>query len=336
MKNTSKDKNLIVVKSNHLNDSIPRDLARIMKYYQLLIFGVYLSKLDSNNILTKRVEFTDKELNSILDYNSYTEHKNYITKNISEYEKTVKDMLTIIMVHYKSDKHKTYFQLFSKCDVIKEDLGGYRFILEAHEEALPFIFELKNQFFKYNFNNIVKLKSNTQIRMYEILKQYEYAGSRVLEVEELKTLLGLDTDAYEGRYNNFKVRVLDSCQKALAENTDITFTYEPYKKQSRKIIALKFYIHSNKSKIDTKQISIDSIPPTEYSSYLDEFTQPQITELLTIIEQNMTDFEKIQGILPEAILNKEYIKFNSQVSTTNNINNRFAYFRQILKNKKDI
>ncbi len=331
--------NLIVCKSNKLNEvnlleleKKTAEIIRGMNYTEVLMLCVYLAKIDTNNSNSKVVTMHSSELNNILKNSKYTENTNYITRHRKDFEIAMRGLLNILIVEDTSTTTRM-FHLFSWCEIIDDNTGGFTFHLESNEKASKYIFNFKNQFFKYNLSNITSLKSSTQIRMYEILKQYEYAGSRVLTLEQLKELLGLEKTAYQGRWGNFKTRVLDSCQKALAENTDISFTYEPYKKQGRKIIALKFYIHSNESKIDTKQISIDSIPPTEYSSYLDEFTQPQITELLSIIEQNMTVFEKIEGVLPEVILNKEYIKFNSQVSTINNINNRFSYFRQILKNK---
>lgn len=79
--------------------------------------------------------------------------------------------------------------------------------------------------------------------MYEILKQYERIGERIISVEELRELLGINKKDYQ-RFDNFKTRVLDGCQEALEKYTDIKFTYEPYGKKEAggKILNLKFTI----------------------------------------------------------------------------------------------
>jgi len=111
---------------------------------------------------------------------------------------------------------------------------------------LPLMFEFKNKYFRYKLWNALRLKSSNQLRMYEILKQYETAGMRVLAVDELKELLGIRKDEYP-RYNDFKNRVLDSCQQALKEHTDIKYSYAPHGKKGAggKVLALKFIIEKN-------------------------------------------------------------------------------------------
>ena len=130
--------------------------------------------------------------------------------------------------------------------------GGEWYVeMDAHDDALPLMFNLKAHYFKYQLWNAVRLKSVNQLRMYEILKQYENLGERILHVEELKVYLGIGKDEY-ANYNDFKIKVLNVCQKALAEHTDITFTYEPYGKKGRggKIFQLKFTIMKNKGHAD--------------------------------------------------------------------------------------
>jgi len=87
--------------------------------------------------------------------------------------------------------------------------------------------------------------------MYEILKQYERIGERVIPVVELKNLLGIEPSEYP-RYGDFRRWVLDSCQAALSENTDIAFTYEPFGRKGRggKIMQLRFIIQKNEGFID--------------------------------------------------------------------------------------
>ena len=44
--------------------------------------------------------------------------------------------------------------------------------IDAHDRALPLMFDFKNKYFKYELWNALRLKSPNQVRMYEILKQW--------------------------------------------------------------------------------------------------------------------------------------------------------------------
>ena len=65
-------------------------------------------------------------------------------------------------------------------------------------------------------------------------------------------LFGSGKNEYGDRFDNFKTKVLDACQQALKESTDIKFTYEPYGKKGKggKILFLKFTIEKNTDYID--------------------------------------------------------------------------------------
>jgi len=123
--------------------------------------------------------------------------------------------------------------------------------IDAHDKALPLMFEFQARFFSYQLWNALRLRSSNQLRMYEILKQYEKIGSRVLGIDELKELLGIGKNEY-ALFNNFKKWVLDVCQQALKETTDIKFTYEPYGKKGKggKVLYLKFTIEKNTDYVD--------------------------------------------------------------------------------------
>ncbi len=86
------------------------------------------------------------------------------------------------------------------------------------------------------------LQSNHALRFYELLKQYESIGKRVLYVEEIKILLEIET-----RYNayaDFKRNVILIAQKELKSKTDICFDFEEIKKR-RRVYAIRFTIYKN-------------------------------------------------------------------------------------------
>jgi hypothetical protein len=143
------------------------------------------------------------------------------------------------------------FQLFKECKIAEDERGGWYIEIDAHDRALPLMFDLKSHFFKYELWNALRLKSKNQLRMYETLKQYERVGYRIISVEKLRSILGIGIDEYT-KFNDFRRDVLDVCQKALAVYTDISYVYEPHGKKGRggKILELKFSITKNKGFVD--------------------------------------------------------------------------------------
>lgn len=224
--------NYIVKKRNVLNELRANNLT----FQQLRFFSIYLSKIDPENIESRKVKFSIMDFQTIMD----------MKKIKIEYMKDVTNGLLSKIVNVPNERGGySGFQLFKKC-VVDVDENGWFIEIDAHDDALPLMFEFKNKYFTYRLWNALQLKSSNQIRMYEILKQYEKIGYRIVSLEELRGLLGIEKDEYKV-YKDFRRRVLDSCQQALEENTDIKFTYEPYgsKGPGGKVISLKFTIESN-------------------------------------------------------------------------------------------
>ena len=171
----------------------------------------------------------------------------------------------------------TAFQLFKRAKVEKDEFEEWYVEFDAHDDALPLMFEFKNKYFKYELWNALRLKSANQLRMYEILKQYEKLGERELKVSELRELLGISPNEYP-RWNNFKVRILDSCQQALKENTDISFTYERGKVgKGGKWLTIIFHISKNVDYVD--QLTLDEFIDLQPEPEPIEITEPSDEEI---------------------------------------------------------
>jgi len=229
-------KNYIVSKNNILNEI----RANNMTLQELRFFSIYLSKINSRNIDTRLVRFSLDEFLKIME----------LTKVRNNYISNVVDSLLCKIVKVPAPEGGfEAFQLFKKCIFKPDETGNWYVEINAHDDALPLMFEFKERYFSYQLWNALKLKSSNQLRMYEILKQYEKVGYRIIKIDDLKELLGIEKTEYP-RWDRFKARVLDTCQKALREHTDIKYTYKPYDKQGRKIISVKFNIFENDSYSD--------------------------------------------------------------------------------------
>lgn len=241
----------IVEKRNVLNEITKNE----MSLQELRFFSIYLAKINSRDMTTRVVKFKLEEFQKIMNLGKM---------NIKSFEETTNKLLCKIVRVPRKDGSKGYdkFQLFKKCSVYedKEDFNQWYVEIDAHDEALPLMFEFKDKYFRYALWNVLRLTSRNQLRMYELLKQYELIGMREIRLEELKDWLGIKPEEYP-RWDNFKKYVIESCQKALAENTDIKFDYETIKSR-RSVIGVRFLIKKNKNYKDPLKLNeyIDAIP----------------------------------------------------------------------------
>jgi len=171
--------------------------------------------------------------------------------NIGYFKRVAKSLLSKIVFEPLESGGFDAYTIFSRFRVAPHEDGEWCIDIDANEVALPLLFDFQDRYFKYELWNALRLKSKNQLRMYESLKQYEKVGYRIISIANLKEMLGIDKEDYP-RFNTFKQDVLDVCQKALAENTDISFSYEPHGKKGRggKVLNLKFTITKNKDYID--------------------------------------------------------------------------------------
>lgn len=234
----------IVEKRNVLNELRSNN----MTLQELRFFSIYLSKINPYDVSTRVVRFPLNDFVRIMGIGTDI--------NIPHFRLTVRHILQqIVEVPNEGGVGYRAFQLFKEAVVERDDNNEWYVEFDAHDKALPLMFDFKNRYFKYELWNALRLKSSNQVRMYEILKQYETLGRRELTVKDLRALLGIAPDEYP-RWDRFKDRVIDACQKALKETTDICFTYERGKVgPGGKWLTIIFHIQKNTEYVD--QLTLD-------------------------------------------------------------------------------
>ncbi|MCL2287789.1 MAG: replication initiation protein [Candidatus Bathyarchaeota archaeon] len=269
-----------VVKPNTLNEMRTYG----MTLQELRLFSVYLSKINPRDKNTKTVRFPLMDFVAIMDFKN---------PNISYFKNVARNLLSSVMFEPLENGGFDAFTIFNRFKMLFEN-GEWYIDVDANEVALPLLFEFRGHYFKYELWNALGLKSKNQLRMYEILKQYEKTGHRVMTIKELKEQLGIEENEYP-RYNDLKSHVLEVCRKALAENTDISFTYEVHKRKGRggKISELKFIITKNKDYKDPlsleKFIELNNIDTEEFKNFVEgEYEEKEI-----IYTENITQNSKI-------------------------------------------
>lgn len=133
-----------------------------------------------------------------------------------------------------------------------------RIKIKLDEYLAPYLFALQEKYLSYGLENILNFKSKYSIRFYEMLKAHydmkrsQYGRKRtetpviewIIDLEELKHILMLDTEAEKDKYKNFKdfrKRIIETAQKEINDLSDMQFDFEPLAK-GRKTIAIKFTI----------------------------------------------------------------------------------------------
>jgi len=329
-------KNYLVKKHNILNEI----RANNMELQELRFFTIYLSKINPNDLNTRVVQFPIDDFRAIMELSSRI--------NIN-YMKNVTNSLLGKIVNVPDERGGYIgFQLFKECRVSLDDNGEWYVEIDAHDKALPLMFEFKQKYFTYQLWNALQLKSSNQLRMYEILKQYEKIGSRILSIPKLKSLLGIAETEYK-LYADFRKQVLNVCQQSLTQHTDIAFTYEPYGKRGKcgKILSLRFFIKKNDNHVDKltlpefikqqKEVSDNIHELSLYENRIlflsdacdNEFSIPEIKVL----------HDKMISLLPYGVLGDEtkcfdYLshkyRYMNMQNEKNKIKHRFKYMESII------
>jgi len=173
-----------VTKSNVLNEM----RADKMSLQELRLFTVYLSRINPLDPSTRHVKFTIEEFQEIMELGRM---------NIPYYKKVANNLLSQVIILTTKSGGFDGFNLFSQFKLeIDKDNKWYIDII-ANDKAMPFLFEFKNHYFKYELWNALHLKRKSHLRLYEVLKQYERIGYRVVSVSNLRHWLGIEDHEYE-------------------------------------------------------------------------------------------------------------------------------------------
>ena len=253
----------LVEKRNILNEIRQNN----MTLQQLRFFSIYLSKINARDVSTRVVRFPLSDFQKIMGIGRM---------NIQHFKAAVDSLLRNIIHIPNSSGGIDAFTLFKKCSLFKDDYDNWYVEINASDDALPLMFDFKSRYFTYELWNALQLKSVNQLRMYELLKQYEHLGKREIEVLELRELLGISKNEYQ-RLERFRTKVLDSCQQALAKNTDICFTYERGKVGERgKWLTIVFHIRKNENYVD--RLSLKDFIDLQPEQQIIEGTATEISE----------------------------------------------------------
>jgi plasmid replication initiation protein len=140
-------------------------------------------------------------------------------------------------------------------------------IIRFDKSLKPHLLQLKSHFTRYQLNTVVKFKSQYSIRLYELLKEFEYLGHgksfyRIIAIEELKELMGIKEGEYE-RIGNLKSRLIDPAVNEISTYSDIAITQVEYIKEGKGVASVKFTAESKPPELATETIDAEPGQPAE-------------------------------------------------------------------------
>jgi len=182
--------------------------------------------------------------------------------NFKEYKFKAVDLSNVLNIHQKNiymeldkitDKLMARYikiknddsQKFKKRHLIKiADFENGILTMKIDEDMKEFYFNL-NWYTKYQLKNIMQFNSIYSFRIYELLKQYQKLGNRLISINDLRIVLDIDASQYP-KYANLKQKVVNVAVKEINLKTDLYLEYEELK-EIRKVTSIKFYIKQNKN-----------------------------------------------------------------------------------------
>jgi plasmid replication initiation protein len=135
------------------------------------------------------------------------------------------------------------------CSSIQYRSGEGIIDFQISPKLFPYILRLKNNYLKYDLKNILSLRSDYSIRLYEFLKdeynkngRYGKKAEAVFDIDFLRTRFEIPKSY---AYKDIRVQIIDKAQKDLLANCDIKFDWEVATKLGKKVHSIKFKIYPN-------------------------------------------------------------------------------------------
>lgn len=196
------------------------------------------------------------------------------------------------MFEIETQKSSLQLWLFSSVEYIK---GTGSFEVELSEKALPYLFDLKNNFTSMQLKSLLMCTSKYAKRLYMLGCQWRGAGKvPQMTIDELKIMLGLKDpkgkkkEQYE-RFTDFKRKVLDIAKLQINNETDIIIDYQ-LTKRGRSYYWIDILINHQAG----KQLSINFNKPIEVQKATQTIMQYGFseTQAVAMAKLGLKEFEK--------------------------------------------
>jgi plasmid replication initiation protein len=194
--------------------------------------------------LTSRIQQNDKDFKqhtlTVREFMNLVDLKGQA--NYKELQKITLGLIKKVLIIKEPDEQITTQVSWLNSARYEEGEGFIR--LSFAPEMHPFLLNLKNRFTTLDITDLMQFSSIHAIRIYELLKQYQDIGERVLSVDEIKECCGVKSKFKN--YPDFERYIILLAQREINEKSDIYIDFARMK-TSRKITGIKFIITKNKA-----------------------------------------------------------------------------------------
>ena len=222
------ERSLNVVKQN---DIVQKARYRLDLVQQKTIMYL-ISKINS----MKDVEFQDitvdiKDLCEIMGVK-------YNGKNLKDFKDNIQKLSDKSMWVELGDVDDTIV-LMRWLDEVAIKRGKGTVTVRFDDKMAPYLLQIQDRFVQYQLVNVLPMKSQYSLRLYEIIKSHEAQGKWTVALDDLRKDLFVENIPTYADYRDFKKRILDPAVMEICNFTDLVVAYEP-KRKDRKIYSIMF------------------------------------------------------------------------------------------------
>ena len=197
------------------------------------------------------------------------------------------------------------YHIIRTSDYLKEGQRGdgvesQEFIdVTIEPEMMPLLLQLQKNFTAYDLRNVSKLGAQA-IRFYELLKQYESIGERVLDIDYIKRILELEQEYAD--FSNFHHWVIKPAVKEINKYTDLTiYKYEKIK-AGKRVVSLHFFFSRKTDKqIGEVRTETRRQLPSGLDSQVINTVFPEAPMPQTVIEETGVKHENKEHLIVELL-----------------------------------
>ena len=228
-KKTKETRSYQVVKANEL---IQKSRFTLKVQEQKIILYL-ISKIKPEDMELKEHTFKIQDFCTICGLDAYS------GANYAYIKQTLKDLRDKSIWVMLADGYETTLSWFDYIK-IKKDSGSV--IIKISDNMKPYLIQLKQQYTQYELLYILAMKSQYSLRLYEILKSYEYQHRKIFEIDDLKKKLSAD---HYNLFADFQRNVIDIAIREINDLSDINVAYKIIK-ESRRFAKIEFFIQLEK------------------------------------------------------------------------------------------
>ena len=221
----TKEREHLVVKAN----DIVRKARYQLSLQELKIMQYCFSKVKPTDTKDTEYSFMIKDFCMCcgLDYQN---GKNY--QDVKRLLKVLRDKSMWIL---QDDGSESTVGWIGKANISK---GSGKIRIMFDPDMSKYIHGLMNNYTQFTLLNILPMKSAYSVRLYELLKSYQFTESHKFKTDELKRILMCE---HYKAFGNFRQKVLEPATKEINKYSDMKISWEPIK-DGRVVTSVLFHI----------------------------------------------------------------------------------------------